>query len=103
MTELRELNTQVKKYGPVPAGKYRKSMETWKKYSSWKAPDFFHWLLASFLFFPPGNTRKSPKKIRKFTGCNTASMFHHFPEVFCRVQSLFRPFPSGSSQSPVIF
>jgi hypothetical protein len=42
MTELRELNTQVKKYGPVPAGKYRKSMEKWNKYSSWKAPDFSH-------------------------------------------------------------
>jgi hypothetical protein len=42
MTELRELNNQVKKYGPVPAGKYRKSMEKWNKYSSWKAPDFSH-------------------------------------------------------------
>jgi hypothetical protein len=28
-------------YGPVPAGKHRKSMETWKQYSIRKVSGFF--------------------------------------------------------------
>jgi hypothetical protein len=44
---MENINTQVKKYGPVPAG---------------KSLDFFHRLLASFPLFSAGNTRKSPEK-----------------------------------------
>ncbi len=50
--ELRSMNrkldsidstTQVKKYGPVPAGKHWKSMETRKQYSDRKVSGFFPW------------------------------------------------------------
>jgi hypothetical protein len=78
---------QWKHGSSIPAGKYS---------------DFFHWLLASFPFFPPGNARKSPEKIQKFSGWNTASMFYYFPKVSCRIQSLFRLVSPGSSEIPVI-
>jgi hypothetical protein len=77
----------------------------WKHGSSipaGKSSDFFHCLLVSFPFFWPGNARKSAEKIRNFFGWNTASMFHHFSEVFCRIQSLFRLFPLGPSEISVI-
>jgi len=36
--------TQVKKYGPIPAGKHWETVGTWKQYSGRKSPDF-SWLI----------------------------------------------------------
>jgi hypothetical protein len=80
------IDAHVKKYGPVSPGKHWKSAETWKQYSNRKSSDFFHGFLTSFQFFPAGNPRKSPEKVRKFSGWNTASISHHFPDVSCRIR-----------------
>ena len=61
-----------------------------------KFPDFFRCIPITFLCFPPGTGRKSPEKVRKFSGWNTTSMFRRLPVYFGRIQRFFHLFPEGS-------
>jgi hypothetical protein len=78
--------TQVKKYGPVSAGKHRKSLEHGSSIPAGNFLDFSR-------SFPTSSCRKAqeigrslPEKIRTIFGRNTASMFRQFPAFSCRIQ-----------------
>jgi len=53
---------QAKKYGPVPARKYRKSMEPGSSFPTEKSWGFFRRLPPIFPLFPTGKARKSAEK-----------------------------------------
>ena len=62
----------------------------WKQHSGRKIFKFFSRCFpANFLFFPSGNGRKSPKKIRKISDRNTASIFRDFPVFSHQNQPVF--------------
>jgi hypothetical protein len=56
-----------------PAGKHRKSLEHGSSIPTRNCPDFFQSIPVNFLCFPARTGRKSPEKIRKISGQNTAS------------------------------
>ena len=96
VSNINSFSSQVKEYGTVPAGIHRKSSEYGSSILAGKFPDFFRCTPITFLCFPSGTGRKSPEKVRKFSGWNTASMFQWLPVYSCRIQRFFRLFPAGS-------
>ena len=54
-------------------GKHRKSLEQGSSILTGNQTDFFRWILANFLCFSTGASRKSSEKSRKISGRNTDS------------------------------
>ena len=75
VSNMNFFSSQVKECGTVPSGIHRKSPEYGSSILAGKFLDFFGCIPITFLCFPPGTGRKSPEKVRKFPGWNTASMF----------------------------
>ena len=82
--------TQVERYGPVPAGKHRKSMERGSSIPVGNFSDFFPESSDQFLFIPAGNGRKSSGKNPK-----------QFPAGILLPFSVdFQSFPAGTGDFP---
>jgi hypothetical protein len=80
------MNTQVKKYGPVPVGKHRKSLERGSSIFTGKFSDFFRW-------FPTSSCRKVqeidwnlPEKNPKNFRSEYCFHFRLFPVLSCRIR-----------------
>ena len=95
LLSVREVSTQVKEYGTVPAGIYRKSPEHGSSIPAGKFSDFFWCIPITFLCFPARNwsetTGKNPEIFRPeycFHVPMTSGVFLQdpafFPSLFCR-------------------
>ena len=87
---LQASRPQVEKYGPVPAGKHRKSTERGSSIPVGNFSDFFLESSDQFLFIPAGNGRKSSGKKPK-----------QFPAGILLPFSVdFQSFPAGTGDFP---